>query len=57
MNESKISELLRTTFYYHANIGGRIIQVHEQQKLRIFLRTVSTPLPSPLLTLEAALRC
>ncbi len=56
MSDTEISQLLRTTFYYHANIGGHIIQVHEQQKLRHYLRSVHTPLPPPPLVLEAALQ-
>lgn len=56
MSDTDISRLLRTTFYYHADIGGHIIQVHEQQKVRQYLRTIHTPLPPPLQVLEAALQ-
>lgn len=55
MSDKKISHLLRTTFYYHANINGHIIQVHDQLKLRQYLRKVSAPLPPPLQILQAAL--
>lgn len=59
MSDTDISQLLRTTFYYHANIGGHIIQIHEQRMIRRYLRDSDprmTQQMSSLGILEAALQ-